>query len=191
MDGDGKADLVGIKEGKVYVAYFKGVRTAAAFELSKLVISSIPITIDFDQFPILIGKHSSFGAAIYFFGPNGVYTTYFVDRTTFSDIQLTISDFGLVSGYSNFDKSPRFLGDLNGDGIDDILACKENDNCYVSYSDGNGAFSAPQTYFSTLFTSGYGFNSFDTFPRFIAKIKTGSTHASFVGFGCNFWKLFF
>lgn len=167
----------------MYVSYSTGSRTETVFESSQLVISTLPSAINFNQFPIAFGKTDNVGATVFIFAAVGVYISHFETRSNFSPFKLAIADFGWNQGYYGFNLYPRMIGDLNGDGLDDILGAK-SDGYYVSYSDGKGGFLASQLYFNADMTSAKGWFTFDKYPRLLGITKSGTgQHASIVGFG--------
>jgi Ca2+-binding RTX toxin-like protein len=85
-------------------------------------------------------------------------------------------------GWTSFDKYPRQVADVNGDGRADIVGFGQ-DTVYVSFGQANGTFSAPIVGLSGEFTPlGGGWTSFNQYPRQLADIN-GDGRADIVGFG--------
>jgi beta-glucanase (GH16 family) len=94
----------------------------------------------------------------------------------------TVPDFCIQQGFNNNEDRPRLMGDVNGDGNDDIVAFGWN-YTLVSLSNGNGTFGSPQ-YTSQNFTKEQNYTTNNTRPRFLADVnKDGKM--DIIGFGIN------
>ncbi|MBD0262182.1 MAG: FG-GAP repeat protein, partial [Tolypothrix sp. Co-bin9] len=79
---------------------------------------------------------------------------------------FTVSD----GGWTSFDKFPRQLGDINGDGRDDIVGFAGSE-VYVALGQSNVSFSQSSLAYDGSFTvSDGGWTSFDEFPRQLGDI---------------------
>ena len=87
-----------------------------------------------------------------------------------------------VGGWSSFDKYPRYVADVNGDGKDDVVGFGET-NTFVGLSDGS-SFGAPATWIHQFTPSAGGWSSFNKYPRMMADVN-GDGKADIVAFGLD------
>ena len=129
VNGDGRDDIVGFGGGEVYVS---------------------------------IGQS------------NGTFLQYFVAL----DNGFTVGD----GGWTSFDQYPRQLGDVNGDGRDDIVGFGGGE-VYVSLGQSNGTFGQYSVALNNGFTvNDGGWTSFNQYPRQLGDIN-GDGRNDIVGFG--------
>ncbi|MEH1858307.1 MAG: VCBS repeat-containing protein [Nostoc sp.] len=84
--------------------------------------------------------------------------------------------------WTSFDKYPRQLGDVNGDGRDDIVGFG-NDNVLVSLGQSDGTFGSVFVGLNNNFTVKDGaWTSFDKYPRQLGDVN-GDSRNDIVGFG--------
>ena len=162
VDGDGLADLVGFADDGVYVQF----STGNAFQPKTLVLSGLGYNAGWtsqNSFPICLGNVQNIigGADIIGFGNDGVYISNY-NGATFTTPTLVISgQYGVGSGWTTFDATPRLCADMDGDGRTDIIAFGPTTTSVVyAQSDGTFAQTAETT---TQMTS--GFTSYDVNPR--------------------------
>jgi FG-GAP-like repeat/Secretion system C-terminal sorting domain len=94
----------------------------------------------------------------------------------------TVTDYTIQQGFNNNEDRPRIMGDVNGDGNDDIVAFGWN-YTLVSISNGDGTFGSPQ-YTLQNFTKEQNYTNNSTRPRFLADVnKDGKM--DIIGFGIN------
>ncbi|MCC5662011.1 FG-GAP-like repeat-containing protein [Nostoc sp. XA010] len=86
-------------------------------------------------------------------------------------------------GWTSFDKYPRQLADVNGDGRADIVGFGE-DAVFVSLGQSNGTFGSQFQANDGFNVNGGGWISFDKYPRQVADVN-GDGRADIVGFGEN------
>jgi serralysin len=99
------------------------------------------------------------------------------------DAQLLQTEFTTNDGWLDFDRVPRYLADINGDGMADIAGFAD-DGVHVSLNDGTGTF-APSTFVLPTFGAvAGGWSSEDHYPRHLADV-TGDGRADIIGFGDN------
>lgn len=95
-------------------------------------------------------------------------------------ISLAINNFGQASGWSTFDRYPRDVVDVNGDGRADIVGFGQG-GVWVSLANTNGTF-APAKFALSNFGQDQGWSSYDRFERSMADVN-GDGRADIVGFG--------
>jgi FG-GAP-like repeat len=181
VNGDGQADLVGFGDAGVYVSLAQG---GGAFTAPQLAVGDFGYVAGgwrVDKHPRLLGDTTGDRRAdIVGFGDAGVYLSRAQGAGTFSAPQLVIGDFGYVAGGWRVDRHPRFLADTNGDGRADIVGFGDA-GAYVSRSQANGAWSAPQLVVGNFGYSAGGWRV-EKHPRFLFD-TTGGGRADIVGFG--------
>jgi hypothetical protein len=187
VNGDGKADVVGFGGKGVYVA----LSTGSGFETPTLWMTAFGSSSTAGGWtsqnitPRMMADVDGDGKAdIVAFGRNGV----LVSRSTgagFTAAQLWIANFGVsTGGWTSFDKYPRAVADVTGDGKADIVGFG-NKGAYVALSSGS-AFQAP-----TLWIEAFGYassagswTSYNLYPRAAADVS-GDDRADVVGFYSN------
>jgi hypothetical protein len=114
------------------------------------------------------------------FGARGVFVSLNNGDGTFAPARLLLNDFGFDAGGWRLDRHLRFLADVTGDGILDIVAFGER--CvFVALGNGDGTFAAPRTVISDLAcASQYGESIRN--QRTLADL-TGDGKADIIGFG--------
>lgn len=178
----GRADIVGFGDAGVYVAPSNGDGT---FDFSP-----VPVVPDFgyvaggwrvDRHPRFLADLRGIGIAdIVGFGDAGVYVAFGNGDGTFNFSPVpVVPDFGYDQGW-RVDRHPRFLADLSGKGLLDIVAFGDA-GVYVARAKGGGAFYLPE-----LVIPDFGYNAggrrVDRHPRFVADVS-GDGRADIVGFG--------
>ena len=136
VNGDGKADIIGFGQAGVYVAFSNG----TGFEPTKFVLAKFAI----DAGGWQVGKHvrtvgdvnGDGKADIIGFGQAGVYVA-FSNGTGFGPEQFVLADFAIDKNGWQVGKHVRTIGDVNGDGKDDIIGFGQA-GVYTGSSNGNG-----------------------------------------------------
>ncbi|KAJ2925172.1 hypothetical protein H1R20_g11912, partial [Candolleomyces eurysporus] len=114
------------------------------------------------------------------FGDEGVLVSLNNGDGTYAPPRLVLNDFGFNAGGWRLDRHLRFLADVNGDGIPDIVAFGEK-RVFVALGNGDGTFAAPRTVLDRDFTySGFGWRV-DVHPRTLGDL-TGDGRADIIGF---------
>ena len=96
---------------------------------------------------------------------------------------LVIADFTTAQGWTNQNTYPRFMADVNGDKMDDIIGFG-NGGVYVSLSTSSGnavSFQHTLTWVATNFTTAQGYNDMLNYPRYVCDINNDNK-ADIVGF---------
>jgi len=100
--------------------------------------------------------------------------------TGFGGLVAGFSDFGQNDGWSGQTAFPRLLGDVDGDGDDDIVGFGLFDTL-VALSNGDGSFQPVQIGLND-FSQAQGWSDLDQFPRALADVNDDG-FADIVGFG--------
>jgi FG-GAP-like repeat len=136
-----------------------------------------------EKHPRLLARLTPSGFAdIVGFGECGMWVALGNGDGTFKDPIVINSEFGLEAGGWEVDKHPRFLVDLNKDGLDDVVGFGF-DGVWTAIAKGDGTFYAPVFALNNL-----GYNQswrIDKHPRFAMDIN-GDGFADVIGFGDEF-----
>jgi hypothetical protein len=183
INADGRADIVGFGAGGVSVSLATGnghfaspTNETSTFGFSSGWSSE-------NSYPRLLadvnGDHM---ADIVGFGAGGVSVSLATGNGHFASPTNETSTFGFSGGWSSEDQYPRLLGDVNGDGMADIVGFGAG-GVSVSLATGNGHFASPTNETSTFGFSG-GWSSENNYPRLLADVN-GDHMADIVGFGAG------
>jgi hypothetical protein len=138
---------------------------------------------DQNTFPRLLGDVNGDGKAdIVAFGNNATYVS-LSSGTRFNAAHVGVRNYGVTAGgWTSQDAFPRLLGDVNGDGRDDIVAFG-NRAVYVSLSNGI-QFGVPTPWIGAYGVSAGGWSSQDRYPRALGDVN-GDGKTDIVAFGEN------
>ncbi len=136
-----------------------------------------------EKHPRLLARltHSGF-ADIVGFGECGMWVALGNGNGTFKNPNVVNSEFGLEAGGWEVDKHPRFLADLNKDGVADVVGFGY-DGVWTAIGKGDGTFHDPIFVLNNL-----GYNQswrIEKHPRFVLDID-GDGCADLIGFGDEF-----
>lgn len=180
ITGDGLADVVGFGDAGVYVSRAAG---GGAFNQVQFVIADLGYDSGWrvDRHPRFLADLRNKGRAdIVGFGDAGVYVALSNGDGSFTFTPIpVVTDFGYEAGSWRVDRHPRFLADLRGIGIADIVGFGDA-GVWVALGDGQGGFGAPQ-----FVVADFGYNQgwrVDRHPRFLADLS-GNGRLDIVGFG--------
>ncbi len=192
VTGDGRADIVGFGENAVFVAPANADGTFGDSIISSPTDGFTPGRGNwdsFDRYPRQLADVTGDGRAdIVGFGETAVFVAAANADGTFGDSIISSPTDGFTPGRGNwdsFDRYPRQLADVTGDGRADIVGFGEN-AVFVAPANADGTFgdsiiSSP----TDGFTPGRGnWDSFDRYLRQLADV-TGDGRADIVGFGEN------
>jgi hypothetical protein len=185
VNGDGRADLVGFSFESVNVVLGQADGTFAGGDLgTRQFTYKFGGWIKQDDSPRLLGDFNGDGKAdIIGFDGYGTWVALNTAQgtsTTFASMALGLNDFGQGQGWSSFNLFHRAIGDVNGDGRDDIIGFGYA-GTLVSLSKGDGTFT-PATLALDDFGFQQGWTSQDFLPRVVGDVD-GDGRADIVGFG--------
>ncbi len=133
-----------------------------------------------EKHPRFLAKLTKSGFAdIVGFGDCGVWTALGNGDGSFQPPKVVIANFGFQAGDWQVDKHPRFVVDLNRDGLADIIGFGDA-GVWIAIGIGDGTFRDPQ-----FIIEDFGYNQgwrVDKHPRLLADL-TGKGYPSIVGFG--------
>jgi len=123
VNGDGKADMVGLGAGGVYVSLSAG----SSFGTPAIWIRNFGYSADGwtsqNTYPrTLADVNGDDKADIVGFGPTGTYVS-FSNGTSFGNPILGSTSYCVASGWPTQSSHPRFAADVNGGGKADIVGC--------------------------------------------------------------------
>ncbi|MDZ7991222.1 MAG: VCBS repeat-containing protein [Nostoc sp. EspVER01] len=189
INGDGRDDIVGFGSDNVYVALGQSDGTFGSI----FVAQDNNFTVvdggwtSFDQYPRQLGDVNGDGRDdIVGFGSDNVYVALGQSDGTFGSIFVAQdNNFTVVDGgWTSFNQYPRQLGDVNGDGRDDIVGFG-SDNVYVALGQSDGTFGSIFVAQDNNFTVvDGGWTSFDQYPRQLGDVN-GDGRDDIVGFGSD------
>ncbi|WP_179047153.1 FG-GAP-like repeat-containing protein [Nostoc sp. TCL26-01] len=186
VNGDGRADIVGFGIDTVYVAL--GQANGTFGQPIAAIADFAPNNggwTSFNSYPRQVADVNGDGRAdIVGFGIDTVYVALGQANGTFGQSIAAIADFAPNSGgWSSFDRYPRQLADVNGDGRADIVGFGI-DTVYVALGQANGTFGGAIAATNQFTEINGGWNSFNRYPRQLADVN-GDGRADIVGFGQN------
>ncbi|RXW14872.1 hypothetical protein EST38_g10982 [Candolleomyces aberdarensis] len=148
--GDGLGDIIGFGDCGVFVSRSNG----DSFSPSSLVLEEFGLKkgwcVD-DHVRYVADLRNKGYVDIIGFGDRGVLVSLNNGDGTYAPARLVLNDFGFIAGGWRLDRHLRFLADVNGDGIPDIVAFGEN-HVFVALGNGDGTFAAPRIVINKNFT---------------------------------------
>ena len=182
VTGDGTGDLVGFGDAGVLVSINNGDNSFTS--PPKLVLNDFGYSAGgwrVDKHLRYLADIRGFGHCdVVGFGDCGVVVSNNDGNGRFNSARVALDSFGYEAGGWRLDRHLRFLGDVTGDGLPDIVGFGES-NVYVSRNNGNGTFAPPQAVIDTFCYSAGGWRV-DQHPRFIADL-TGDGKVDIIGCG--------
>ncbi|KAF8810224.1 lectin PVL [Phlegmacium glaucopus] len=179
--GDKQADIVGFGESGVWISVNNGNNS---FQDPKMVLGDF----SYSAGGWRVEKHIRYmadirktgRADIVGFGDGGVLVSLNNGGGSFTPATLAVNDFGYVAGGWRLDKHLRFLADVTGNGLLDIVGFGES-NVLIGNNNGNGTFQAGRAVLQNFCYSAGGWR-IEKHPRFVADL-TGDGKADIIGFG--------
>ena len=133
-----------------------------------------------EKHPRFLARLTHSGSAdIVGFGECGMWTALGNGAGGFQNPKVVNSDFGLEAGGWTVDKHPRFMADLNHDGLDDVAGFGY-DGVWTAIGNGDGTFRKP-----VFVLANFGYNQgwrVEKHPRFVLDID-GDGRPDILGFG--------
>ncbi|WP_353390276.1 FG-GAP-like repeat-containing protein, partial [Halopseudomonas sabulinigri] len=182
VNGDGRPDIVGFKGDGVYVAikhssgdgYLTPAKYSTRFGThdgwsSNAVYPRMVLDINGDGLSDLVG-----------FGHSGAWVST-SNGSSFTPQVLWSTDFGPQKGWSNQDSHPRMLGDINGDGLLDIVGFAQSRVRVALNRQTHFEVESDFSDFTSDFTRNAGWNTNDNFPRTLVDVN-GDGKDDIVGF---------
>jgi len=166
VDGDGNADIVGIAFNSVLVSRGQGNGLFSAPIQAGLQFTYATNWLSQNRHPRMLADVNGDGRAdLVGFGADGVYVALGQTNGTFAGAYRGIDAFGeAAGGWTNFETFPRFVEDVNGDGLADVVGFGGS-SVYISLArKSDGRFDLPVAY-ATPFLPSWGPQS--TRPRLV------------------------
>ena len=184
VTGDKTADLVGFADAGVMVSFNNGNNTFT--HPAKNVLAGF----GYDAGGWRVDKHLRYLADIrgvgrcdiVGFGDAGVIVSRNDGNAKFNASYIALNEFGYEAGGWRIDRHLRFLGDVTGDGLPDIVGFGES-HVSVARNNGNGTFAPSQPVLHN-FSCTAGTWHVDQHPRFIADL-TGNGMVDIIGFAAS------
>jgi hypothetical protein len=176
--GNGHSDIIGFGSSGVLVSHNNG----DSFSSPSLVLEDFGLATGWrvNQHIRYVTDLRKMGYVdIIGFGTRGVFVSLNNGDGTFAPARLVLNDFGFDAGGWRLNRHLRFLADVTGDGILDIVAFGER--CvFVALGNGDGTFAAPRAVINDLACSSQW--TIDTHRRTLADL-TGDGKADIIGSG--------
>ncbi|MES2689239.1 MAG: FG-GAP-like repeat-containing protein [Bacteroidota bacterium] len=173
INGDGMQDMVGFADNNTSI-YLGSPRGFQSPPLLSGIFNVNSGWNDPSAKPIMVADINGDGMAdILGFKDTSTYYS-LSNGNNMGPITKATDDFSIMAGYQSQGGHPRMLGDINGDGLADIVGFKDN---AVYYSLNTGNFSGSVPPFATAvrsvaaFTIGQGYSDQDSFPRQLIDIN--------------------
>ena len=141
VNGYGRADIVGFGYSRTYVSYG---RAGGGFTAPREAVRDFTagqgwrVGVHLRELADVNGDGR---ADIVGFGYGGTSVSYALPAGGFAAPVLTMRNFGTAQGWTE-QRTPRELGDLNGDGVQDVVGFGDA-GTYVAYGRPGGGFTAP------------------------------------------------
>jgi chitinase len=184
INGDGRSDIVAFGYSAVYSALGQADGRFTPPAIATTAFTTATGWPNFDLNPRQLGDVNADGRAdIIGFSNDQVWVALGQTNGTFTAPIVALTDnYTMNQGWSSFDRFPRQIADVNGDGSADIIGFAYFD-VYVALGRRDGTFADPIGVEQPGFTEGGGgWSSFDAYPRQVADMN-GDGRADIIGFG--------
>jgi Ca2+-binding RTX toxin-like protein len=183
IDGDGAADIVGFGGPSTFSALSDGTGTFASIERAIGNFAKSQGWRSNDDFPRLLGDVNGDGMDdIVGFGARQTFTALSNGDGTFGDFQTAVSNFSRAQAWASNDAFPRIMGDIDGDGVDDIIGFGIR-STFTALGNGDGTF-APAKRGIDNFSAAQGWSDNTTFLRLSGDVN-GDGMDDIIGFGAK------
>jgi len=190
VNGDGRADIVGFASDGVKVSLAQAGGTFAAPIAALPAFVSATGWSNETVYPRQFGDVNGDGRAdIVGFGSTAVYAALGQANGTFGAMYIALNGYfggdpdGYGGGWYSATLYPRYVGDVNGDGRDDIVAFGSH-QVMVALGTATGTFSTPAAGLTGYFVSTVGWNDSTKWLRRIGDVN-GDGRADIVAFGAD------
>ena len=181
IDGDGDDDIVGFGFRNGFAAEAQGDGTFAGFSLAVANFANAQGWTSQDRTPRLMADVNGDGVDdIVGFGFRGALVALGNGDGTYGRALTGIANFGTNQGWSSNEALLRLAGDVNGDGMADLIGFGFK-GTFTALSNGDGTFQDARLVLAD-FGRDQGWGSNDATPRAVADIN-GDGIADIVGFG--------
>ncbi|KAF9523937.1 hypothetical protein CPB83DRAFT_886572 [Crepidotus variabilis] len=181
MTGKKRSDVVGFGDNGVSICFNDGNNT---FGPQKLVVPDFAFSVggwSNDKHLRYVADLRNTGRCdIIGFGDGGVVVSQNNGNGHFDPPKLALPDLGYNAGNWRLDRHLRFLADVTGDGLPDIVAFGD-EHVFICRNQGNGTFAPVQPVLNDLCANAGGWRIADH-PRCVADL-TGDGKADIIGFG--------
>jgi len=181
VNGDGRADIVAFGKKNVYISLSTGHAFSAPTTSLATFCASAGGWTSYDAYPRALGDVNGDGRAdIVGFGNKAVYVS-LSTGSGYAAPKIWAAAFGKsAGGWDSQDHVPRVVGDVNGDGMADIVGFYTT-GAQASRSTGS-AFPAPAQWIANYGANAGGWSSQSVYPRTLGDVN-GDNQADIVGFG--------
>ncbi len=183
VDGDGRADILGLGAARGYVAYGQADGRFAGFSAIEAGFTAATGWAGDARYPRHAADVNGDGLAdLVGFGGSSTFTALGRGDGTFGEVTRALGDFSQAQGWQTDERFPRILGDVNGDGRADIVGFGAS-RTFTALGQSDGGF-GPLRVAIADFAGAQGWNGADALPRLLGDVN-GDGRTDIVGFGAR------